>query len=506
MSDNQDPCLPQALAELETLRQRVRELEAAGSEARTLEALLWQSQEELRAIYDGMVDGLLIADVETKRFVRANAAICRMLGYSGKELLALSVMDIHPPNDVPEVLAHFQAQAERRLKISENRPVLRKDGSIFYADIASNQVTYHGRVCLIGVFRDITERKQAQEALQASEERLRVIYDGIIEGLLITDIATKQFLHVNASLCKMLGYTKEELLAASIKDIHPPEELANDLLRFEAAAAGRCSINEDRPVLRKDGTIFYADISGHRILYNGRPSLLALFRDVTERRQVQAIQERERRTLEHLLRASDHERQLIAYDIHDGLAQQLAGALMQFQVFAHLKDTKPCDAQKAFEAGATMLRQSHFEARRLISGIRPPILDESGITAAIAHLVHDLGTYRPQIEFQSRVTFHRLTPILENIIYRIAQEALTNACKHSRSEAVKVSLTQDKDLVYLEVCDWGIGFDVTAVGEDRFGLEGIRERVRLLGGQLSVESKAGEGTCIRVTLPILEHD
>ena len=109
------------------------------------------------------------------------------------------------------------------------------------------------------------------------------------------------FVRVNSSMCRMLGYSEEELLAASIKDIHPPEELPDDLQRFQAAAEGRVSINEDRPVLRKDGSIFYADITGHPILYEGRPCLLALFRDVTGRRQAQAARERERRTLKHML-------------------------------------------------------------------------------------------------------------------------------------------------------------------------------------------------------------
>ena len=88
-------------------------------------------------------------------------------------------------------------------------------------------------------------------------------------------------------MCRMLGYSEEELLAASIKDIHPPEEVPNDLQRFQAAAEGRVSINEDRPVLRKDGSVFYADITGHRVFYNERPCLLALFRDITERKQAQ---------------------------------------------------------------------------------------------------------------------------------------------------------------------------------------------------------------------------
>ena len=103
---------------------------------------------------------------------------------------------------------------------------------------------------------------ELNEHLRQSNDELQTIYDGMIEGLLITDIETKRFVRVNPSMCRMLGYSEEELLAASIKDIHPPEEVPNDLQRFQAAAEGRVSINEDRPVLRKDGSVFYADITG----------------------------------------------------------------------------------------------------------------------------------------------------------------------------------------------------------------------------------------------------
>src|SRR5208282_1059798 len=170
------------------------------------------------------------------------------------------------------------------------------------------------------------------------------------------------------------------------------------------------------------------------------------------------------------------ERQLIAYDIHDGLAQELAGAMMQFQIYAHARQANPKEAAKAFAAGMTMLQQSHSETRRLISGVRPPILDESGVVAAIAHLVYDPAFEQgPKITFHSRVSFNRLAPVVENAIYRIVQEGLSNARNHSRSKKILVSLRQLGDCLRIKIRDWGVGFDRKTVHENRFGLDGIRE-------------------------------
>ena len=231
---------------------------------------------------------------------------------------------------------------------------------------------------------------------------------------------------------------------------------------------------------------------------------MAVIRNITERKRAEEALERERRTLKHMLQASDHERQLIAYDIHDGLAQYLTGAIMQLDVSNQLRGENPREAVKAHDAGMLMVRQSLAEARRLISGVRPPILDESGIVAAVAHLVYQYrGRKGPKVEFHSEVDFGRLAVVLENSIYRIVQEGLSNASKHSTSEKVRVELVQHGDQVRIVIRDQGVGFDPKSVEEGRFGLEGIRERARLLGGKALIDSTPGKGTQIVVELPIV---
>ncbi len=416
----------------------------------------------------------------------------------------MSVTGIHPAEEAAATLERIRARAEGSVQEFRNIPLLRKDGTVFYADILGNVFSYRGRPSVLALFRDATQRRQAEEALQQSYEELRLIYDSVVDGIMVADAATAHPIRANAAYCRWLGYSEEETLGISPERVHSPDVLPRVWEHLETVKQGKVARISDLPFLRKDGGTVYADVDSAPIRYNQRPAWISFFHDVSERKRAQDALEREHRTLRHLLQSSDHERQLIAYEIHDGLAQYLTGALMQFDAYRHLQSTTPKEAAKAFEAGTTMLRQGHFEARRLISGVRPPILDESGILAAIAHLVAEQRRQPgPKIEFHSEVSFERLLPTLENAIYRIVQEGLTNAYKHSKSDRVRVELVEHDDHLCIRIQDWGIGFDPAAVEDKGYGLEGIRERARLLGGSTVVESAPQHGACITVDLPLM---
>ncbi len=422
------------------------------------------------------------------------------------ELVGQSVFDYVIEADRPRLAANIADLIVAGRQGNEEYTALRPDGTTVPTELSSAMIRdAQGQpMALMAMIRDISERKRAEQALQQHYEELRAIYDGMAEGLVILDIATDECIRANRSICAMLGYSEEEIKVLPVGKLHRPEMLPARAKRHQAMIEGRISHAEEIPLVRKDGGIVYVDIVSDRITYNGRPCLIHLFRDTTERRQAQEALRKEHRTLKHLLRSSDHERQLIAYEIHDGLAQQLAGAIMQIETCWHQKEAKPQDAAKAYDAAVTMLRQAHFEARRLISGVRPPILDESGVVAAVAHLVNEQRLqYEQKIEFRGEVSFHRLVPILENAVYRIVQEALTNACRHSRSDKVRVEVVQCDDTFRVKVQDWGVGFNPAAVREDHFGLEGIRERARLLGGSTSIESSPRQGTSVTVELPLV---
>ncbi len=436
-----------------------------------------------------------------------NPTLCRMYG------------ETHPENVVGKHIADYYPQDYLELRQTVILPALMHDGQW------QGELTLHARdgratpvlqnaflirdergepFRLAAVITDFTELKRAEEALRRSHDELHAIYEGMTDGLLMADVQTHRFVRANRAICRMLGYARGELLSLSVEDIHPETALPHVERQFQDLVEGKLPTSDELPVLRKDGSILYAVISTNLATYNDRSCLVGFFHDVTERRRAQEALEREQRTLKHLLQSSDHERQLIAYEIHDGLAQQLAGAIMQFQVYDHVKGTKPADAASAFQAGMTMLQQSHFETRRLISGVRPPILDEEGIVAAVSHLVNEERRKNgPKIEYLSHVEFDRLTPILENAVYRIVQEALANACQHSQSKKVRVELEQSGDSLRIQVRDYGVGFRLDEIKGDRFGLEGICERARLLGGKADIQSEKGKGTRIEVELPVV---
>jgi signal transduction histidine kinase len=226
--------------------------------------------------------------------------------------------------------------------------------------------------------------------------------------------------------------------------------------------------------------------------------------EIKELRHVEELLRKEQRYLRYLLEVQDRDRQMVSYEIHDGLVQQLAAAIMQLEMFSRLTGRSDSEDWQMFETGVQRLNECMREARRLINGLRSPILDELGVVAAIEDLIsQNSDQEQPEIGFIHHLDRERLAPSLENVIFRIVQESLTNARRYSQSERVLVRLTQRDDYIRIEVQDWGIGFNPREVGNGHFGLEGIQERARLFGGSATIKSALGKGTRIVVQLPLM---
>ena len=346
-----------------------------------------------RRFIDASGVGFGMADLDGT-IAYANPFLCRLMGEEkledvvGKNISAYYTEEyLHKRRAemLPALLREENWHVETKVLPRNGEPISIQQSSFLILDEDGNPL----RTGV--VITDITERKRAEEALRASEERFRVAFEEAPVGMVIGEgngILTK----VNSAVCRMTGYREEELIGRNVRDLTYPEdrELSGPFVK-QLLAGEDASFALEKRIFGGTASRFGPR---RRRLRSAAPmggSCLALgvVEDITDRKQAEEALQRQHQTLKHLLQSSDHERQLIAYEIHDGLAQQLAGAIMQFDAFDHLKKAKPKQAADAYHAGMTMLRQGHFEARRLIAGVRPPILDEEGIADAVGHLVNE---------------------------------------------------------------------------------------------------------------------
>lgn len=222
-------------------------------------------------------------------------------------------------------------------------------------------------------------------------------------------------------------------------------------------------------------------------------------------RAEETLREQEQRLGElvaRLLNAQEDERRRIAYDIHDGPAQMLVGAYQYLQTADRLLVENPEKAQLYQQRGLTILGSTMQEVRQVIGQLRPTLLDDFGLGAAVKRLIDDAkaGTGW-DVAFTDELGEQRLRPEVEVAAYRIVQEALTNARKYAEARRVAVRASLAADRLLLEVRDWGRGFDRKQVSAN-VGLESMVERAALLGGKCEIESQPGEGTRVFAWLPL----
>jgi len=187
-----------------------------------VEAERKRAEQTLNAIFQSASDGILLADVESGRFVAANEAIRQMLGYSPEEIKGLSVADIQPAESLEYVRTHFDKQVRGEITLAPDIPVKRKDGSVFLSDVSSAPLKLEGRLHLIGIFRDITKRKQAEEALEEQREQLKSLFDYSGEAITLLDLEN-HIIEANPGFEKIFGYSIDEARGKVIEDLICPE-------------------------------------------------------------------------------------------------------------------------------------------------------------------------------------------------------------------------------------------------------------------------------------------
>ena len=259
------------------------------TERKRAEEALRESEKRFKLAAESSTD--LIYEWDIKERVDWFGKIDELLGYSPSEFprtFEAWANSVHP-EDRDRVMAAVKNHLEKNEPYNIEYRVRKKDGTYNYWWVRGNAVRDEkgNPYRWVGAITDVTERKRAEEMLGASEERYRTLFEGAAEGILVADIESKQFKYVNPAICRMLGYTAEELTRLSLVDIHPKEALDYVVAEFEAQARGEKTLSPEIPCLRKDGSVIYTSIATAPVVIDGRKCNVGFFTDITERKRAE---------------------------------------------------------------------------------------------------------------------------------------------------------------------------------------------------------------------------
>ena len=352
-------------------------------------------------------------------------------------------------------------------------------------------------IALMKISRLLRQTGALRVAAEASEQKFRMMFDsaGIGISLGVNGMLTE----TNGTYQRMLGYTGEELAEMHYVDITHPDDVQLDAeVAAETAAGARESFILEKRYIRRDGSTFWVRVTVTRA--RDGTFDIGMIEDISERKRLETESER---LLTRTVEVAEAERTALAADLHDGPIQHLTAVTLTLDLLAN-------KLARGEAAGAATLAQQLRESvagemrslRRLMGELRPPILEERGLEAALRDCA-DMVLSDEGVEFvlESSLRGHRLAPELETAVYRVVREALTNVRKHADATEVRVRLTARNGVVDLEIADDGVGFVPGGSNGEHVGVLTMRERIESVGGTWQLAAAPGEGTKIYATLP-----
>ncbi|MDD5209583.1 MAG: PAS domain S-box protein [Elusimicrobiales bacterium] len=262
--------------------------------ARKLEGkALRESEARYKTLLSGLGTGILVADIRTRKFIYANPALCRMFGYTEKELTRLGVQDIHPKEALPYVIADFEAQARGEKVLAPDLPCLRKDGVVIRVNIHTVRLVLDGRDCLMGQFTDITESKRLENILKINEEKYRALFETSRDALMILEPPHWKFGQANKATLKMFGAPDEKrflkLTPWAISPRKQPDgsvsaEKAKEMLKIALKTGSNYFQWEHK---RLYGPVFSAEVLLTRVDIGDKQIIQASIRDISARKRIE---------------------------------------------------------------------------------------------------------------------------------------------------------------------------------------------------------------------------
>ena len=434
-------------------------------------------------------------------FMYVSPASKRLLGYVPEELVGKSFLNILDPEFKKELIFFYSSQLESKSAgtYKEFR-VIRKDGTGIWVGQSVSLLFLPNQEVkeIIGVARDITKLKKVEE----ENFRLAQITRGTHDAIFTTDIEGA-ISYWNKAAENIFGYCAEEIIEKHLEVMIPPKNsvFAKDL--HEKIVAGQTIKDFETIMLKKSGDPIVVSLMIFPLENEHKKIVKISFvaRDVTN------IKNREIDILNALIEGQETERKRISYELHDGLGQTL-GAINLYLNAAKKNLEKENYEQTIdlFTTASDLVRNAMAETRMISHNLTPNSLKQFGLVQAIDELIHDLtnlgNNCHLQIELIAKNKNIRYPDNIEMAIYRVIQEAINNAVKHSEANKLVIKILASKEKIIVNCSDDGKGFDVktqTVNQSNAIGIKSMRNRIKSIGGTIRIFSKPQKGTKINIS-------
>lgn len=366
---------------------------------------------------------------------------------------------------------------------------------------------------LLGITRDVTDHKLADDALRERERRLLSIYDTVGESIFHVTIEGEgryRITSVNKAFLTTTGLSADQVEGKRIDEVIPPESVSLVLERYAAAIRGRTTVTWEEissyPTGRLVGDVRLTPVFDDT---GACTHLVGSVRDITQQTEaaetVRLAGDRLRTLSRRLLEVRETERRQLASELHDELGQALTATKINLESLQRYPE--PASLALRLEESVAIVERALQQVRSLSLELRPPMLDDLGLGAAVRWLA-DQHARRSAIEFEidENLFGRRMDPAIEIACFRIAQEAFNNIVRHAAARTVRVELETHEGSLHLNVRDDGIGFHVNAARRDAargasLGLLGMEERAVLTGGGIDWISEPGR-TVVHAWFPL----